>query len=168
MTTLEKFIRWVVIPVSKLKEIPNGDGAFAAMSIVCALCERYHRIKTTSQDKWDDDRFLASAAHDLGVDEDFFEDFWDVFRNGLQHQMTPKWRSGVPAKNRKPYKWAISSSPSFSHAPTIRMNKAGEQVICIDPWRFTSFWISRFLESPTYLDDAVHHAFGGIFDASEL
>jgi len=159
MNNLEKFTRWFVIPVSKLKEIPNGDGAFAAMSIGCGLCERYCRILAESQDDWTDKTFIGKAADEMKVPKDVFTDFWDVFRNGIQHQMSPKWRKGN-GQNWKPYKWSISSA--FAVVPEIRKNRFGEDVICIDPWKFTEFWISKFLTEPAKLDQAVHHGFGDI------
>lgn len=157
--TLERFIRWFVIPFNTIGTIPRGDAAFVAFSIGCSLCERYHRIDSKTQDKWDSEEFKDWAAEHLNVDTDFFYDFWDVFRNGIQHQGQPKWRKGNGA-DRKPYKWEIDGT--FHHYPTIRLNAANEEVICINPWAFTQHYIDLFLAEPAKLDDAVHHAFGDI------
>ena len=161
MNNLEKFTRWFVVPVAKLKEMPNGDGAFVAMSVGCGLCERYSRILAGSQDDWEDKEFLMKAADEMGVDHNIFSDFWDVYRNGLQHQMSPKWRKGS-GKLRKPYLWSICGN--YSEIPQIGKTEEGKDVICIDPWKFTEYWISKFLSKPEYLDEAAHHAFGDIHE----
>ena len=104
-STLAKFIRWFVVPLNTLRNLPEGDGAFVALSIGFQLCERFYRAQTGTQDNWRNDTFKDSAADDLGVDRQIFRRFWDVFRNGLQHQGSPKHyqHEGIS------YKWEISS-----------------------------------------------------------
>lgn len=90
---VQRFKRWFVVPFNKLKEIPNGDGAFVALSMGLFLCERYYKLEARIQDEETtskDDQFRNKAAKDLNVNSTFFCHFWQVFRNGMQHQATPK------------------------------------------------------------------------------
>jgi hypothetical protein len=163
----EHFIRWFVIPFHTLKNVPSGDAAFVAFSIGFSLCERYHRIESKTQDDWKQtDEFKNFAAKHLDVNPNFFSDFWDVFRNGVQHQASPKWRKGDKKAGRKPYKWAIDAA--FPHKPILAKNEKNEDVICINPWAFTEHYISIFLANPELLNDAVHHSFGHIFERNKL
>ena len=82
-STLEKFSRWFIIPLNTLKMIPNGDGAFIALSIGCFLCERYYRIVTNTQETQDGIPFQNAAAADLNVNQAFFRNFWKVYRAGV-------------------------------------------------------------------------------------
>ena len=106
MTSSEKLQRWFVESLRVLKEIPNGDGAFVALSIGCQLCERFYRAKTGTQEVQDGIPFQEEAGRALGVGEDRFKRFWKAFRHGMQHQGSPKTyqQGGID------YKWRISSS----------------------------------------------------------
>lgn len=163
--TLQLFIRWFVVPFHMLKQLNHGDGAFVAFTIGFSLCERFHRIESTSQDRWRDDSFMQYAARHLDVEKSFFEDFWDVFRNGIQHQASPKWRAG-DGNARKPYKWAIDAT--YPAKPVLGRNKRGEDVICINPWAFTEHYINLFLGSPQLLKEAVHHSFGNVVESGSM
>lgn len=156
---LRNFVRWFVIPYQTLKNIPNGDGGFVAMSIGLSLCERWHRIEKKEQDNYKKEEFKKAAAEYLSVDEKFFEDFWDVFRNGIQHQGQPKWRKGNGA-DRKPYGWLFSHE--FESYPKLGTDTDGKEYICIDPFAFTDQYIDLFLSDPQKLSEAVHHSFGEI------
>lgn len=48
---LKRFVRWFVVPFAKLKEIPDGDGAFLALSMGLFLCERYYKCEAKIQDE---------------------------------------------------------------------------------------------------------------------
>ena len=162
---VECFIRWFVIPFHVLKKMDGGDAAFVAFSIGFSLCERFHRVEAKTQDKFDDYTFRDYAAKHLNVSKDLFSGFWDVFRNGIQHQASPKWKAG-DNKRRKAYKWAISAE--FPPVPVIGVNEKKEEVICIDPWGFTEHYIYLFIANPELLKDAVQHSFGHIFEESKV
>jgi hypothetical protein len=90
-TLMERFDGWFVNPIEKLKELPEGDGGFLALSAALFLCERYYRALTeTLYGKRDDETFKIEAAKDLGLSLDDFKLFWVVYRHGIQHQGTPK------------------------------------------------------------------------------
>lgn len=157
VTNLAKFVRWIVVPVGRLRQIRNGDGAFAALNLGFALCERYYRDKSNTESKhWKNKDFKVLAAHDMGVDLHFFEQFWTTFRDGLAHQATPK----TETKNGITFKWRIGGK--CSAVPT-RIVDGATQIICLDPWKFTDSMIQRYLNEPELLSTAVLHIFGSIY-----
>ena len=98
----ERFDGWFVKPIEKLKELPEGDGGFLALSAALFLCERYYRALTdTLYGKRDDETFKVAAAKDLGLSPEDFNSFWIVYRNGVQHQGTP--RHYIDKKNQIKY-----------------------------------------------------------------
>ena len=135
----ERFDRWFTAPVKVLsEELDHGDGAFVVMSIGFFLCERYFRSVTCTTDDHKDISFRNRAADDLDVNRDFFEDFWNIYRNGIQHQGSPKRQvidKKIPNTHQsKPgypisYKWRIGS---FDSLPQKWLD-AGHTYICIDP-----------------------------------
>jgi hypothetical protein len=157
MTSSEKLQRWFVEPLRVLKEIPNGDGAFVALSIGCQLCERFYRAKTGTQEVQDGIPFQEEAGRALGVGEDRFKRFWKAFRHGMQHQGSPKTyqQGGID------YKWRISSS--YNVVPDEVVIDPTTTVIQIDPWKFAEDMILRFVAEPDVLDDAISHAFGDVY-----
>ena len=161
-SNLELFIRWFVVPLQTLKTIPNGDGAFIALSIGIFLCERYYRSVGNTQDNHNDYSFKKLAAKDLKVDKAFFDAFWDIFRNGMQHQATPKAapHTDYATKITTNYKWRISGS--YKAIPTKRKHKK-YTVIKIDPWKFADSMVSKFLNNAPELDKVSTHSFGGIW-----
>jgi hypothetical protein len=155
---IDNFIRWFVVPVAKLKELPNGDGAFIAMSIGFFLCERYYKKASKLQDSEDsslDAQFRNRAAKDLGVNPIFFLHFWQVYRNGMQHQATPRtYKVGDIT-----YKWSISGE---YHAIPMYFDEGGFRIICIDPWKFCDSMISKILSDPSCLRKSIVYQFGKI------
>jgi len=153
-TDLEKFIRWFVTPYRTLKPLPDGDGAFAALSIGFLLCERYYKIKHTLPED-DKSIFKNKAAEDMDINMEFFSIFWSTFRNGLMHKGSPQTyeRAGII------YKWRISHL--FDAFPTY-YDKDGFRFICLDPWKFTDHIISQFLEHPEHINGSIAYALGHI------
>ena len=154
-TDLERFRRWFVDPVEKLKTLPNGDGAFAALSIGFLLCERYYRIVANTQEVVKDNKFKKAAAKDLNVNATFFQRFWSAYRNGLMHQGTPK----VHEEDGIKYKWRIDDK--YHEYPTY-FDKGGFRYVCLNPWKFTDFMIAKFLGNPSRLNGSLIYQFGKI------
>jgi len=156
VTDLEKFVRWFVVPTQALKTLPNGDGAFLALSLAFSLYERYYRIRTRTQmDDNDYDSFKNLAAEELNVNKDFFKVFWSTYRNGLLHQGSPK----VHKKNNRRHKWLISGD--FEAYPTY-FDKKGIRYVCIDPWKFLELILRRILNDPKNLTGRLSYRFGKI------
>ena len=125
-SSMERFNGWFVEPIEKLKELPEGDGGFLALSAALFLCERYYRaLAKIHCGRGDDETFKIEAAKDLGLSLDEFKCFWMVFRNGTQHQ-------GIPRKyvdnNKVEYVWQIYDG--FDAIPEFyKINTAKERNI---------------------------------------
>ena len=176
---LTKFIRWFVIPFNMVKNIPNGDGAFVALSIGLSLCERYFRVKsqtaaalTEAQRKeWNrqnnaeyDQQFQFKAAESLGVTRGDFESFWLVYRNGLQHQGMPRLVKLLhqDGSTSVEYGWEFESTDN--PAPRKVKRKAKRFVIYIDPWAFTQWIIDLLLEDPHTLEQSIDHPVASLYE----
>ena len=157
-TEVERFNRWFVAPYNKLKELPNGDGAFVALSMGLFLCERYYKTEARIQDEEGtskDAQFRVKAAKDLNVNSTFFEHFWQVFRNGMQHQATPKtYKVGTIT-----YKWRFDAD---YEAHPMYFDKGPHRIICLNPWKFTDFMIRKILAKPVCLKKSVKYELGRI------
>ena len=160
MTSTDKLQKWFIEPLRVLRSLPDGDGAFIALSIGCQLCERFYRAKTQTQEIQDGVPFQEEAGRSLGVGEDHFKRFWKVFRHGMQHQGSPKsfQLGGIS------YKWRISAA--YKDVPEEVVVDSNTTVIQIDPWKFADGMVKRFLNEPAVLDSAIMHAFGDIYQKS--
>ena len=157
-TLWEKFEGWFWNPIQKLKECPEGDGAFIAMSASLALCERYYRtITNTHEGQRDDTGFRRAAAKDLGIEDWKFEIFWQVFRHGIQHQCMPKRYE----KNQVTYRWKISEG--FPSLPEFHVINPHLQEIRINPWGFAAIICKKYQSNPAILHDATVHAFAEVY-----
>jgi hypothetical protein len=95
-------------PFRVLDESGDGHGAFVALGIGLFLCERYFRHKSGSMDLWREETFLAEAARHFGADDNFFREFWQIYRHGMSYQGVPQ---GTDA-----YGWGMSDA--YSSGPT--------------------------------------------------
>lgn len=118
-TPEERFNGWYVRAVQKLKELPEGDGAFAALMIALPLYERLikARLKLAGESTADED--VASAiAEDLGLKGADRSVFWSAFRIGFMHQAMGK-------AGRTP--WLVSGG--FGAVPEFREIE-GKRCVC--------------------------------------
>jgi hypothetical protein len=153
---MERFDGWFVKPIEKLKELPEGDGGFLALSAALFLCERYYRASTnTLHGKRDDETFKMEAAKDFGISLDDFKCFWMVYRNGIQHQGTPQKYFD---KNRVKYTSHISEE--FDKAiPEIHKINAYKRVIRLNVWKFADLIITKFKTNPEVFEKAIARTF---------
>jgi hypothetical protein len=152
----ERFEGWFVKPIEKLKELPEGDGGFLALSAALFLCERYYRAATnTLSGKRDDDSFKVAAARDLGMSLDDFNSFWIVYRNGVQHQGTPQ--KYHDRKNQIKYFFHIADE--FNGIPEIYKINAYKREIRLNVWKFADLIISKFKDNPDVFRKAVSRTF---------
>jgi hypothetical protein len=80
------FDRWVVVPFSVLRQLPDGDGAFAALAMGFGLYERFIDSKIHNRgDKPCPERRYEEAAKDFEdrVKAEDFKSFWDMYRVGF-------------------------------------------------------------------------------------
>jgi len=155
---IDRFNGWFVEPIEKLKELPEGDGGFLALSAALFLCERYYRTLTnTHEGKGGDEAFKIAAAKDLGLNLNDFKSFWMVYRNGIQHQGMPKIY--VDNQNVR-YNWRTHDD--FNAIPEIYKIDAQNLEVRLNPWKFAELIINKFRADPTILQNAVSHAFGEV------
>ncbi len=155
----ERFDGWFVKPIEKLRELPEGDGGFLALSAALFLCERYYRTLTnTHEEQGDDESFKHRAAEDMGLDVHDFKCFWKVYRHGIQHQGMPRRH----VENGISYKWSMSGD--FNAIPQIHRVNGQTREIRLDPWKFAELIIGKFRANANILEGATLHAFGEVSD----
>lgn len=153
---MERFEGWFIKPIEKLKEIPEGDGGFLALSAALFLCERYYRALTdTLNGKRDDEQFKIAAAKDLGLSLGDFNCFWIVYRNGVQHQGTPQ--KYIDKKNQIKYFFRISDE--FNGIPEIYKINAYKREIRLNVWKFADLIINKFKSNEAVFRKAVSRTF---------
>jgi hypothetical protein len=138
-------------PFRVLDESGDGHGAFVALSIGLSLCERYFRHKSGSMDLWREETFLAEAARHFGADDDFFREFWEVYRHGMLYQ-------GVPQATDA-YGWGMSDA--YSSRPT-KASAQGKTIIGLDPWKFAEEMIVLCWNDPVALARICRGSLSGV------
>jgi hypothetical protein len=83
----ERFTAWYAKSIEKLKELPEGDGAFAALMIALPLYERYiiAKLKLDGNPTGDED-VRREISNDLKLDDRHRSIFWGMVRTGFMHQ----------------------------------------------------------------------------------
>lgn len=159
-TVEERFNGWYVKPIKLLKDcLPDGDGGVLALSAALFLCERYYRVLTNTHDKYNDTsnkQFKSAAAKDFGLEQDEFDAFWKVFRNGTQHQ-------GIPMDQKykgKNYKWQTRSD--FNALPTFHPLDQDTFEIRIDTWKFVDLIITKYQNNKSTLSKFFEHGFAAV------
>ncbi len=134
---LVRFNAWYVAAIEKLKELPEGDGAFAALMVALPLYERCVIAKLKLAGQTTTEAAVRSAiAADLQLNDRDRATFWGMFRTGFMHQAM------VTAGATK---WLVSHH--FGELPEFR-SVNGERCLCIDPWKFADRVLSAFLKDP--------------------
>ena len=133
MSAIELFERWFGNSIDKLRELPTGDGAFAALMIVLPLYERciIAKLKLAGEETKESD-IQRAIGIDLRLDDRQRRIFWDAFRNGFMHQ-------GMARRGRT--QWMISHV--FGELPEFR-TYGGAEWICLDPWKFADRVLAQF------------------------
>lgn len=152
MSSIELFERWFGRSIEKLAELPNGDGAFAALMISLPLYDRFIHAKLKLEGRPATDAFVQGEIEaDLGLTDHQRRVFWAMFRNGFMHQ-------GM-AKDGKT-KWVISHV--YGALPVFR-TIAGQEVICLDPWKFTDRVLAKFRADHRLITASESFPWPGIF-----
>lgn len=135
---LDRFNGWYVSAVAKLRELPEGDGAFAALMIALPLYERLviARLKIAGSATGEAEIRQAISA-DLGLSDQDRSTFWQMFRTGFMHQ-------GMVASGKT--RWLVSHR--FGELPEFRDMDAGGRCVCIDPWKFADRVFGAFQADP--------------------
>jgi hypothetical protein len=156
------FDRWVVVPFAALRQLQNGDGAFAALAMGFGLYERYitSRIHKRNGDIEKERYEEASKDFDGAVPSADFKSFWDMYRVGVQHYFHPKHFTKGIDKIR--WGWHISEGEGYSAFPKVIRADVDLFIITIDPWLFVEHTIRRWYEYPELMDELSATTFGKI------
>ncbi len=154
-----KFERWFAAPIHLLKALPNGDGAFATMSISFSLFERYIKSDLVRSGKTaNPSAFLKRASEITRVDEECFDKFWGMYRVGIQHFLQPKVFESKGVK----YGWSINSD--YPALPYFMIDTDTEKLIAFDPWKWADWVVDLYRADPNILEIMESHALGDIYD----
>ena len=153
MTSIELFERWFGRPVEKLRELPNGDGGFAALMIAIPLYERFivGKLKLEGSPTGPDEMKEAIGA-DLKLQDRERSTFWDMFRNGFMHH-------GMARDGKT--KWAVSHR--FGELPEFKEIR-GETIVCFDPWKFADRVLNAFRVDPRLITASDSFPLASIFE----
>ena len=159
------FDRWVLAVIPKLRELPHGDGAFAALSMAFGLYERFidsklHKAGINASS----DNFRIEAAKDMGMKEAdawIVQRFWDGFRLGMQHAFQPK--AYIEQKgNGDRWGWDISEKVGYHGYPEVIQSENDLFIVTLDPWKFLEHVLQRWKENPDLTNQLSEFEFGKI------
>jgi hypothetical protein len=158
----QKFERWVLKPITVLRSLDDGDGAFAALSVGCGLFERFIDSGLSKKEiKASPEAFRKAAAHDLGCAEDAMQRFWDGYRLGMQHAFQPK--AYVQEKGAgDSWGWEMAEADGFHHYPEIQQIGDHAFLVRIDPWKFINHVLARWKENPELMNELPEFVLGDI------
>jgi hypothetical protein len=151
---MDYFKRWVEAAVAKLRELPNGDGAFAVMAIAFGLYERFLDSRIHSRGESPDPsarNVEASKDFDGNVSADDFKIFWEMYRVGVQHYFQPKHFTKFKDNTR--WGWDISENKGYKSYPEIVKRESDLFLVVIDPWKFAAHVIDRWRSHPELMDE---------------
>lgn len=148
----ERFNGWFVKSIEKLKELPEGDGAFGALMIALPLYERYiiSKLKLVGKSTSDEDVRREIGA-DLELDDRQRRVFWEMFRNGFMHQGMVK--AGTT-------KWLVSDR--FGELPEFT-TREGQSYVCVDPWKFADRVLRKFEQDPRLISASESFPLADVF-----
>lgn len=162
LTSEEKFRRWVIRPIEALRALPDGDGAFAALTIACGL---YERFIDSSLDAAgivaNPGAFREAAAKDLGCERKAVDRFWDGYRLGLAHAYHPK-KYTEKAGQGDSWGWEMAEAHGFEKYPVVVQTSARSFLVRIDRWKFVAHVLQRWQENPNLRDQLEEFAFGNV------
>ncbi|MFO0892064.1 MAG: hypothetical protein U0790_23370 [Isosphaeraceae bacterium] len=134
-TPTERFNGWFVRPIEKLEELPEGDGAFAALMIALPLYERYIIAKLKLEDRArGENEIREEMGNDLNLSDHERRIFWDIFRVGFMHQAMG---------HDGPTKWLVSHK--YEALPVFEVIH-GQRYVCLDPWKFARRVLDKYRE----------------------
>ncbi len=149
---MERFDGWFVRAIEKLKEMPEGDSAFAALMIALPLYERYINAKLKLDGKLTgEDDIRDAIAADLALDNCQRRIFWEIFRVGFMHQAM-----GKGGKN----KWAVSQG--FREMPEFK-TVDGDNYVRLDPWKFADRVLDMFKKDPRLITVSASFPLADVF-----
>jgi len=162
-SNIEMFRRWVEAPVAKLRELPNGDGTFAVMSMAFGLYERFinSSLHKRGVKASPGNRYCESSKDFNGeVSADDFKAFWEMYRDGMQHYFHPK--HFTKSKDNTRWGWDISENKGYKAHPEVQKHGNDDFIVAIDPWKFINHILNRWRENPDLLNELSRTTLGKI------
>jgi hypothetical protein len=153
-TPLEQFEGRYARPIDKLAELPDGNGAHAALMIALPLYERYlvARLRLDGRPPSDAGK-RDEVARDLGLDPAEGSKLWAVLRDGFGHH--PMGRDGRA-------RWSVGDA--HGEVPEVRSG-TGPDVVCVDPWKFARRVLSKYRDDPRLITAADGFPLADVFAA---
>jgi hypothetical protein len=139
------FARWFEAAITQLEKLKDGDGGTAGMMIVLPLFERYINILRANDAARRE--FYTIMAAELKLATAFeAEKFWTTFRHGFCHTGMPleqgKWLKSLPK---------VQFAGKHSARPEFHTTPSGQDVVCLDPWKFIHYVMDIYRRDPTLL-----------------
>jgi hypothetical protein len=156
-TPIERFEGWFVRPIEKLEELPEGDGAFAALMIALPLYERYITAKLKIEGKpTGDEDIQAEISRDLGLGDGQRRIFWKIFRVGFMHQGMGK---------QGPTKWVVSHT--YGELPTFKSIN-GQNYVRLNPWKFAERVLNKYRADPRLITASDSFPLADVFSLGSI
>jgi len=160
------FERWVLAVVPKLRELPNGDGAFAALSMAFGLYERFiDSLLHQQQIKASPANFSTQAAKDFGLaggaGVEAIERMWSGFRLGMQHAFQPKAYTEDAGRGDR-WGWDISEEVGYHAYPVVVQLEKDLFIVTLNPWLFLAHTLQRWREHPDLMNELSEFRLGAI------
>lgn len=165
------FTRWVLAVVPKLRELPDGDGAFAGLSMAFGLYERFidsklHKEKTKASAA----NFYKAASDDFGLGEPgitAIDRMWNGFRLGMQHAFQPKAYIENKGSGDR-WGWNIAENMGYHAYPEIIKLEKNLFIVTLDPWLFIEHTLQRWRENPDLMNELPEFQLGKIAKADNI
>ena len=141
-SAIERFDGWFVKPIEKLEELPEGDGAFAALMITLPLYERYidAKLKLAGKGRTPENK-EEEAGKDLGLEVQQSEDFLEqILRIGFMHQAMGTFGDTM---------WLVDDS--IGDLPEFR-RYGGHSYVCLNPWKFAKRLFAKYKDDHRLVD----------------
>ncbi len=151
-SSIERFDGWFVKPIEKLEELPEGDGAFAALMITLPLYERYidAKLKLAGKDRTPENK-EEEAGKDLGLEDQQRRIFWSIFRIGFMHQAMGTFGNTM---------WLVDDS--IGDLPEFR-DIGSHSYVCLNPWKFAKRLFAKYRDDHRLIDASVSFPLADVF-----
>lgn len=150
------FVRWFVAPLQVLRKMPYGDGGFVALSTACYLWERY--AIAVLKDKGltpDPENRIQRLMRDFEVEEEPARVFWNVIRNGLNHQ-------GMPMRKRQKHFAEWDFRASYRMAIRLVETRRGP-LLQVQPWLFAERVVALWTARPDLLTSSTSFPWASVY-----
>jgi hypothetical protein len=141
------FQRWFVNTLDVLSNMPEGDGGWVALAILCPLYERYAvAVIKKAGGKADKDGKIAQFMIDFEVDKTTATAFWTMVRDGIMHQAMPL----VMEHGKHSTRCMLRDGDN----PVWMGKYTGRDCLFVQPWHFKDRVLQLWNENMSLLDQS--------------